>query len=375
LSEAPCDEPRSFLDSALVLGVVGLCVAGLPLAASGLVAEFTAHPSYADRFTLPFMLGASLVLSGLLASRGMSRLSRALFASLVLFAFSAYQVQNTIRYRHDWLAQKSLVWQIAWRAPDLKRGTSVFADGMPGSLFGNHSAGLLNMLYNRDDSAGRLDYFIFDLSQLSIEKLPRAGAKLSYSTGDPIVGRLRGFQFQGNTAQSLVSWISPDGTFRIVAQPYADEILRGSAICFNISSLSQPGEVISDRPGLPEGALLSIFGPEPKHEWVYFYQRAELERQLRHWDVVATLGDEAIKQGYKPVDPSEWFPFIEGYARAHRYRTAADISNDVLEEDPDALAALSSLWLRVKSEGLQNSSELSSALGDLEGKLMPQGRQ
>jgi hypothetical protein len=108
---------------------------------------------------------------------------------------------------------------------------------------------------------------------------------------------------------------------------------------------------------------------------VYFYQRAELERQLRHWDVVATLGDEAIKQGYKPVDPSEWFPFIEGYARAHRYRTAADISNDVLEEDPDALAALSSLWLRVKSEGLQNSSELSSALGDLEGKLMPQGRQ
>jgi hypothetical protein len=93
---------------------------------------------------------------------------------------------------------------MAWRAPALKQGTGVFADGMPGSSFGNHSAGLLNLLYNRDDRADRLDYFIFDLSRLSNGKVPWAWAKLSYSPGYPIVGRLRSFQFQGTTAQGLI---------------------------------------------------------------------------------------------------------------------------------------------------------------------------
>ena len=115
-------------------------------------------------------------------------------------------------------------------------------------------------------------------------------------------------------------------------------------------------------PRPPDGPLLKIFGSEPKHEWPYFYQRAELERELKHWDAVALLGDEVMKQGYKPSDPSEWFPFIDGYARTHRYRTAADISNSVLEDCPDAMVPLSSLWLRIEREDPQNSAELSGAL-------------
>jgi hypothetical protein len=369
-SEPLDDEPRCFPKTGLLLGLLGLGVAGLPFVVSGLTAGFTPHPSFADRFTLPFMLAASLTLSCLLAFLGTRSLSRLLYVSLILFAFSAFQVQNASVYHRDWLAQKSFFWQLAWRAPVLKQGTSIFAEGLPPSMYGNHSAGLLNLLYNRDDSAGHLDYFIFDLSRLSVDKLSWGTGNLSLRPGDPVVGRLRAFEFQGNTAQSLVSWISPRGTFRIVTQPYANEILRGSALCLNLSNLSQPGEVISNAPGLPAGPLLKFFGPEPKGQWLYFYQRAELERQLKHWDAVASLGDEVMKQGYKPSDPSEWFPFIEGYARTHRYRTALDISNSVLEESPDALAALSSLWLRVKREDLQNSAELSNALRVLGDKLV-----
>jgi hypothetical protein len=369
-AEPSDDEPRRLLETGLLLGMVGLGVAELPLVVSGVRAAFTPQSLFADRYTLPFMLPASLTLSCLLAFLGTKRLSRTLLVSLILFAFSAFQVQNGSRYHRDWLTQKSLSWQLAWRAPVLKQGTSIFADGLPGSWCRSHSAGLPNLLYNRDDSAGRLDYFVFDLSMLSVDNLSWGGAKPSYKPGDPITGGLRSFHFQGTTAQSLVSWISPSGTFRIVTQPYANEILRGSALCLNLSHLSQPGEVISDAPGLPKGPLLKIFGSEPKRQWLYFYQRAELERQLKHWDAVAILGDEVMKQGYKPSDPSEWFPFIDGYTRIHRYRTAADISNSVLEECPDALAALSSLWLRVKREDLQNSAELSSALRVLGDKLV-----
>jgi hypothetical protein len=369
------DEPGHSTESGLLLGVLGLAVAGLPLAIPAIRVDFTGQPSFADRFTLSFMLPASLTLSCLLAFLGTKRLPRVSLVALIIFAFSAYQIQNESLYRQDWRAQKSIFWQLAWRAPALKQGTSIFVDDMPRSVYGNHSAGLLNMLYNRDDSAGRLDYFIFDLSQFSSDRFSWGGANLTYKPGNPIIGGLRSFEFYGTTSQSLVSWISPTGTFRIVAQPYATEILQCSALCFNISNVSEPAAVISDGPGLPGGPLLKIFGSEPKHEWWYFYQKAELERQLKDWGTVATLGDEVIKQGYKPSDPSEWFPFIEGYARTHRYRTAVDISNSVLEESPDALAPLSSLWLRVKRENSQNSAELNSALRVLEDKLMLQDRQ
>jgi hypothetical protein len=81
--------------------------------ASDLRAWFIPHPSVSDRFTLPFMLPASLILALLLTVQSTRRLSRMLLVALTLFAFSAFQVQNESAYREDWLAQKSLFWQFA----------------------------------------------------------------------------------------------------------------------------------------------------------------------------------------------------------------------------------------------------------------------
>jgi len=369
-AEEPAEDRRRFLQEGLLLGLVGLVVAELPFLASNLGVSFTQHPSFPDRWTLPFMLPASLTLSCFLACLDRRGLSRALLVSSILFAFSAFQIQNERAYRQDWLAQKALFWQLAWRAPVLKQGTSLLVEGLPLSLYGNHTAGVLNLLYNRNDSAGQLDYFMFDLSGV----LPWARANLTYRPGDRIVGRVRWFSFQGTTAQSLVSWVSPSGTLRIVAPPYAEEDLKCSAVCQNISYLSHPEEVISDAPGLPDGPLLDIFGSEPVHDWSYFYEKADLQRQLKHWNMVAALGDQVTKQGYKPNDSTEWLPFIEGYARSHRYQTAIDLSNGVLQESPNTMAALSSLWLRVKSED-SSSPELDGALNALKGKLWLQDGQ
>src|ERR1019366_1310781 len=163
-AEEPADDKRRFLEEGLLLGLTGLVVAELPFLASNLGVAFTEHPSFQDRWTLPFMLPASLMLSCLLACLQRRGLSRTLLVSSILFAFRAFQIQNERAYRQDWLAQKALFWQLAWRAPVLKQGTSILVEGMPLSLYGNHTAGTLNLLYNRDDRGGRLDYFIFDLT-------------------------------------------------------------------------------------------------------------------------------------------------------------------------------------------------------------------
>ncbi len=351
--------------SGLLLSVAALCAAEFPFLVPSEMTEFTANPSYDDRFTLPFIVGSSLMLTWILVTLGKTKVSRIAIVAVTLFTFSAFQVQNSNLYRQDWRSQKSLFWQIYWRAPDLKPGTSVFVYGLPKSLRGNHAAGLLNMLYDRDDKEGTLNYFIFDLSQLSE---PLTGSNLSYKPGVLLKSQVRTYPYQGNASQSLVAWISPGGTFRVLSQPDANQILRCPVICMNTSQLSKPRELIS--PEERSGSLLKIYGMEPTSQWQYYYQKAELARQLKDWAAVAALGDEATRQGYTPQDPSEWFPFIEGYARTHRYQTAAELSEKVLDTYPDAIAPLSSLWLQLKREDTENSAGLNAALRMLGDKLV-----
>lgn len=359
------DDPQNFHRAALILGIVGLLVAGIPLVVPGQLITFEPHLSFDDRFTLPFMLPVSIILAWLFTLFGTRKLPGALVLSAMLFAFSAYQSQNGAIYRRAWLAQRSLFWQIAWRAPVLKRGTSLLVDGIPRPLYGNHSAGTLDMLYGPDPRGGGSNYFMFDLAHLSVDEPFWSGKNLSYRTNRPLIGRVRSFEFAGTTTQSVVAWISPAGTLRVVTQPYASEILEGSSLIINLSQLSHPEQVISDGSLVPSGPLLKILGPEPKNQWLYFYQKAELQRQLQNWGAVAELGDEVRVEGDGPKDPSEWFPFIDAYTRTHQYRTAANISIDLLNERPDALEPLTSIWLRVKREDPQNSPELRAALAVL----------
>jgi len=363
------NDPRKFHGSVLTLGIVGMFVAGIPFMVSGQLIIFDPSFSFHDRFTLSFMLPASILLACLITLIGTHKLAGTIVLSIVLFGFSAYQSQNSAFYRHSWSEQRSLFWQIAWRAPVLKEGTCLLVDGMPLPLYANHSAGTLDLLYGPNALAGRLNYFMFDLAMISEEEPSWSGMNLSYRPNRPLIGRVRWFEFEGTTSQSVVAWISPTGTFRVVTQPYASEMLRGAVLSINLSQLSHPEQVISDSVPVPAGPLLRILGPEPTDQWLYFYQKAELQRQLQHWGAVALLGDEARQKGDEPNDPSEWFPFIDAYTRTHQYQTAASISMNVLRERPDALEPLTSIWRRVKREDSQDLPELSEALATLEDSL------
>ncbi len=57
----------------------------------------------------------------------------------------------------------------------------------------------------------------------------------------------------------------------------------------------------------------AIFGPEPPHDWCYFYQSAEQAKQAGDWETVVRLGDEAFAAGLTPIEQAEWLPFLEGY--------------------------------------------------------------
>jgi hypothetical protein len=290
--------------------------------------------------------------------------------SVLLFGASAFQVTNNAAYRRDWLEQKSLFWQIAWRAPELRYGTSLFATGLPPSLAGVHAAGMLDLLYSGDRSDGGFDYFIFDVDRVVANDSVPSDITLSYKPGAQIAGALRSFRFDGTSSQSLVVWISPGGTLRIVDPGHENEILRCTMLCSNLSQISNPGELISDSPRGPNGPLLRIFGPEPAHDWDYFYQKAELARQVGNWSAVTDLGDQAMRLGLQPHDSSEWFPFIDGEARNGRLGSAENLTNQMLKDCPDSMKPLSALWSEVILERKRNLEETDSIHSALRSKLM-----
>src|SRR5690606_4366956 len=75
----------------------------------------------------------------------------------------------------------------------------------------------------------------------------------------------------------------------------------------------------------------AMFGAEPEHDWCYFFEKADLAKQLEDWHTAAALGDEAQAAGYSPLDsrsnaPHEWMPFIAAYAHEDRWAEAAELS-------------------------------------------------
>jgi hypothetical protein len=79
--------------------------------------------------------------------------------------------------------------------------------------------------------------------------------------------------------------------------------------------------------------LESVFGPEPAHEWCWYYQQASLARQTGDWETVAALGDEALNLGFYPADSVEWMPFMQAYAILGREKDLKKLSS-VLGADP-----------------------------------------
>lgn len=356
------EESLKFLWGGVAMSIVGACLAGLPFI-SGQSTFFAPILSFGDRFALPFMLPGSIALACFLAW-GLKRVrSRMLVAGVLLFAFSVFQLKCMNSYRHDWQGQKSLFWQLAWRFPNMKPGTTVFVDGLSESIGSGESLGLLDLLYKPRESDGKLDYILFDMRRVP-------DGKPSFTPSSTISRHLRSYRLMGNTSESVVAWLSPEGTLRVISPRTAGEVVQGSMLSTSVAQISHPEEITTGTQGLPAGPLLKLFGPEPRHEWQYFYQKAELKRQLQDWDAVASLGDDALKQGYEPTDASEWFPFVDGYAHAHRFRTAQELTKRVLRSSPESVSALSSLWQRCSRECSPRSEELTNALSDLSTDLM-----
>jgi hypothetical protein len=89
-----------------------------------------------------------------------------------------------------------------------------------------------------------------------------------------------------------------------------NRLIPDTSLMRESAALSSSSWIFSDHTAhIPE-----IYNPEPIHGWCYYFEQADLARQMRDWERVVELGDEAFSLTDYPNDPVERFVFIEGYA-------------------------------------------------------------
>jgi hypothetical protein len=339
-----------FLCQAAALGLFAVLVSFIP---SWFVRRHIVEPgNFGDRFALAGLFGASILVVVLAqffgGRRGRGTLLAALFIGLAIGA----QMRYANNYRWDWERQLRTYWQVFWRAPALQPGTVLvgydaisattvnyvgafaFNDlyqavrpplwGSPG--FSTVSPSVWYVNYPKTPIAASLDAFLardwvyvdeFDNISVSVRRDNSLG--VDYSEGRCV---------KIMTVDDLFNYNIPDD-FRLVA------------------GFSNPALVLS------QGSLAPaerIFGRAPRVNWCYYFQKAELARQLGDWDRVIALKNEADKAGFETLNAYELFPFIEALAMRAEWGSAQKLSAQAYKSLPKSLDGLCLIWRRVGAE-------------------------
>ncbi len=326
--------------SILVIGLVGLLAAGIPFWVTGLPIGL-GFPN--DRFTLPFLLGASLILAGLLDVLPDSFLLRSALTAFLVTSAIGLQVQTTFAYRRDWNTQRNLFWQLSWRAPAIQPGTAIVSTDLPFHYFSDNSlVAPLNWIYAPDNHTSAMDYMFYYASV-------RKDRALKLEPGKEIYQGYLAADFIGSSDRLLMIDFQPPACLRVLdkevdaVNPLLPPLMREAARLSNMAVvLDESNNAIPARN--PDN---TVFGPEPAHGWCYYFEKASLLAQQGNWQAAADMGDQAFALGDYPNDPMERFVFIEAYARIGRLDRSRELSNEVLKIAPLAKAPLDKLWERI----------------------------
>ncbi len=295
-----------------------------------------------NRFTIPFMLGASLLLAGLLTWLKAKQWLKVMLVVLVIAFSAGRQFQWSDEYRRAWITQKNLFWQMSWRMPGIQPGTMLIMNEDAISYYSDNSLSTpLNWIYAPENRSAELHYMIyFPTNRLGGNNLP--ALKPGYQTAHDYD---RVAVFHGNTSQAIVLVYSPPSCLRVLeADLDVNNKLIGPLMRDAAALSSNKWILLEGKPQLP-----AIYQPEPPHGWCYYFEQADLARQRGDWEQVAALGEIAFNLNDHPNNPVERFVFIEGYAHTGNWERAQEISKEAYLVSKNYMRPLlCQLWARIE---------------------------
>ena len=297
--------------------LVSFFVAGIPIDIPGVPLEVY-FPW--DRAVLPFMLGACLFLVVLLEFIP-PRIGR--FALAVLLSLSlGYSMKNARSYINDVSLQRDLIWQMVWRAPQIKPGTLLLFENLNlDHLYDNDFSPIVNWTYAPGLAANPIPYRLFDLNkeQQSLDTFLD-----TFTTPDiPFTDTYDTFTFVGSSANMVLFSYDSPGCL-LVLGPQNDYLPHDIPREAAIQRLTNPDLLLPNASPAVHPPL--YLAKEPAHTWCYYYEKADLARQQKDWAQVVTLWKEAAGKSYLPETSYEFAPFIEAFVQLNNWDMARQLS-------------------------------------------------
>ncbi len=328
---------------ALLVGFLAMILGSLP---GWITDRNVLQGLYGGRFGLAAMFGLSILVVGLLEWLTPRRWPKILLIGLLVGVSASFHLRSTTVYVRSWAKQNLLYWQLYWRAPYLEPGTALVSTDELVLYVGRESTALtLNLVYPQPEVSTDLAYWFIELPRnVGPNRLPK------FVKGMPLEGSFRNYTFQGSSLDSVAIFFDPDvGRCLWVLSPldrYNPEIPAMTETVLPVSNIDRIASTSAAGHSLPA----DIFGREPSHTWCYYYQKADLARQMGDWQGVVSLIDEALTKGYKPASAHEWMPVIEAYAHTGRWEEAIDRSKRAFEKNQRYNLQLCFLWERIESD-------------------------
>ncbi len=334
--------------SLIIIGILGILLGRLPSLAAGL--PLTLQSSY-DRFMISMMIGGSFLLIGVIELLFKNNRIKTYIYALIIALGIGQQFFNANIFRRDWENQRDIYWQMTWRMPAIEPNTLLLTHQMPIDYETDASfTAPINWMYAPNYTRSELPYLM-----LYTEKRIGGSTLPALEPNIPVTFPYRTVPFNGNTSQAIVIYMPKGGCLRVLDPAQGDRQIYSKLpdVLTSAIPISDPSRIITDA----NPVATPMFFSEPKHEWCYYFTKAELAQQMGDSQKVVSLGNEAISLGYKPTDQNEWLVFIKAYALTGDISTAKSLSTAALAEDERVRRGVCSAWEQVQSKGQEGSED------------------
>lgn len=293
---------------AIGLGFVGVLVGPLPAWMIGMDI-FSRNPLWNDRLGLAAMLGASLLLVGLLELLITNPKYRLVIFVLLIGLSAGLHLRTTNDYRWSWTKQTRFYQQLYWRAPYIQQPTTILSDGEIFPFMGYYPTSFaINTLYPQSVSPPHVGFWYAGLYKYFSTEIPEmiAGEEIKFDQYTA--------EFRADSRDSLVIYYAPEDSQCLwvlrpedAGLPGLPQITREAAPLSNLERIQ--ANAAQQRPPSDE-----IFDPGPAPVWCYYFEKADLARQQGDSTEIIRLWSAAQQAGAEPGSGVELLPFIEAFA-------------------------------------------------------------
>jgi hypothetical protein len=207
-----------------------------------------------------------------------------------------------------------------WRAPSIKPGTPIIANEEILGYMGEYptSFGINTMYEAKQTTDVPLWFFVLSGNYM---------AGVSHAPSEhQVIAHKATTTFLGEKANALYITYQPDNNqcLWVLSSDDADYKYLPAELKAGIQSSDNR----AIQPEEQDRVLYHQIVKEDKNTWCYFYQKADLARQMGDPKQVVDLWQQAQSKGFHPGNGFEYVPFIEGYARLGKWDQALSLTKN-----------------------------------------------